>query len=171
VFWYKYVYYPTYNRLDGLLVGVSIAGIFHFLPHIWDKISKYGNLFFLFSLIPLGVAYFICRDETSFIASIFGFPLIALGYGFLVVAAISPTSFLYKWKSRFTTLVATLSYSVYLTHKGIVHITHQLLDGFNINGNVMFIICILASLFFALLLNLAIEKPFMRLRDRIVSVK
>ncbi|RYF76645.1 MAG: acyltransferase, partial [Cytophagaceae bacterium] len=24
--WYQYVYYPTYNRLDGLLVGVAIAG-------------------------------------------------------------------------------------------------------------------------------------------------
>jgi peptidoglycan/LPS O-acetylase OafA/YrhL len=26
--WNKYIYYPTYNRLDGLLIGVSIAGLF-----------------------------------------------------------------------------------------------------------------------------------------------
>jgi peptidoglycan/LPS O-acetylase OafA/YrhL len=39
-YWYKYIYYPTYNRLDGLLVGVSIAGIYQFLPGIWNKISK-----------------------------------------------------------------------------------------------------------------------------------
>ena len=26
--WYKYMYYPTYTRLlDGLLVGISIAGV------------------------------------------------------------------------------------------------------------------------------------------------
>jgi hypothetical protein len=28
VYWYKFIYYPTYNRLDGLLVGVAIAGIY-----------------------------------------------------------------------------------------------------------------------------------------------
>jgi peptidoglycan/LPS O-acetylase OafA/YrhL len=171
MFWYKYIYYPTYNRLDGLLAGVSIAGISHFLPRIWDKISKYGNLFFVFSLIPLGAAYFICKDEESFISSIFGFPLIAFGYGLLVVAAISPTSFLFKFQSRFTTLVATLSYSVYLTHKGIIHITNELLSGFNLNGNLMFLICILTCLLGAFLLNLAIEKPFMKLRDRFVKAK
>jgi peptidoglycan/LPS O-acetylase OafA/YrhL len=157
--------------LDGLLAGVSIAGIYHFLPKIWDKISKYGNLFFVFSLIPLGAAYFICKDEETFISSIFGFPLIAFGYGLLVVAAISPTSFLYKLQSRFTTLVATLSYSVYLTHKGIIHITNELLSGFNLNGNLMFLICILTCLLGAFLLNLAIEKPFMKLRDRYVKTK
>jgi peptidoglycan/LPS O-acetylase OafA/YrhL len=169
--WYKYIYYPTYNRLDGLLVGVSIAGIYHFLPDLWGKISRYGNLFFLLSLIPLGGAYFICKDESTFISSIFGFPLIALGYGLLVVAAISPTSFLYRLQSRFTTLVATASYSVYLTHKGIIHVTNELLAGLNLNGNLMFFICILTCLLGALLLNLAIEKPFMKLRDRIVRAK
>jgi peptidoglycan/LPS O-acetylase OafA/YrhL len=89
----------------------------------------------------------------------------------LVVAAISPTSFLYRLQSRFTTLVATASYSVYLTHKGIIHVTNELLAGLNLNGNLMFFICILTCLLGALLLNLAIEKPFMKLRDRIVRAK
>ena len=137
VTWYKYIYYPTYNRLDGLLVGVSVAGIYQFMPTAWTKIAKFGNLFIVLSLILLTCAYFLCYDQTTFNASIFGFPLIALGYGFLVVAAVSPTSFLYQWNSKVTAFIATLSYATYLTHKGVIHMTHQLLSNYIIDNNLM----------------------------------
>ena len=58
MYWYKYIYYPTYNRLDGLLVGVSIAGIYQFLPNIWNKISKFGNQFLIFSLLGFNRSLF-----------------------------------------------------------------------------------------------------------------
>lgn len=169
VYWYKYIYYPTYNRLDGLLVGVAIAGLYQFLPDVWQKISKYGNLWIAFSLPVLTGAYFLCDNPQSYNASVFGFPLVAVGYGLLVVGAISPTSSLYKWNSRITTFIATLSYALYLTHKGIIHITHQLLAGFEIDNNVMLVICIVTCLLGALLLNVVIEKPFMKLRNRILG--
>lgn len=171
MFWYKYIYYPTYNRLDGLLVGVSIAGVYHFLPTIWNKISRYGNLFILLSLIVLTGTYFLCYNQMTFNASIFGFPLIAIGYGFMVVGAVSPISFLYKWNSKVTTFLATLSYGTYLTHKGVIHMTHQLLGDFQINNNFMLIICTVTCLSFAYLLHWTIERPFMKLRNRIIEQK
>jgi len=73
MYWYKYIYYPTYNRLDGLLVGVSIAATYQFLPKIWNKISKYGNLFIVLSLFILTGAYFLCYDQQTFKASILAF--------------------------------------------------------------------------------------------------
>lgn len=169
LYWYKYIYYPTYNRLDGLLIGVSIAGIYQFLPTFWSKISKYGNLFILLSLIVLTGAYFLCYDQMTFNASIFGFQLIAIGYGFMVVGAISPTSFLYKWNSKVTKLIATLSYATYLTHKGVIHMTHQLLADFKIDNNLMLLICMVSCTSFAYLLVLTIEKPFMKLRNSIIE--
>lgn len=169
LYWYKYIYYPTYNRLDGLLVGVSIAGIYQFLPTVWSKISKYGNLFIILSLIVLTSAYFLCLDQMTFNASIFGFPIIAIGYGFMVVGAVSPKSFLYKWNSKVTTFIATLSYALYLTHKGIIHMTHQLLNDFKIDNNLMLLICLVTCIGFAYLLHLTIEKPFMKLRNRIIE--
>lgn len=171
MYWYKYIYYPTYNRLDGLLVGVSIAGIYQFLPTVWNKISKHGNLFITLSLGILTASYFLCEDQMTFSASVFGFPLIAIGYGFMVVGAVSPASFLYKLNSKVTTFIATLSYATYLTHKGVIHITHQLLTDFNIDNNVMLLICITACISFAYLLHLTIEKPFMKLRNRIIHKK
>lgn len=169
LYWYKYIYYPTYNRLDGLLVGVSIAGIYQFLPTFWNKISNYGNHFLLLSLAILIGAYFLCYDQMTFIASIFGFPLIAIGYGFMVVGAVCPTSFLYKWNSKVISIIATLSYAIYLTHKGVIHMTHQLLANFKIDNNLMLLICLSTCIIFAYLLHLTIEKPFIKLRNRIIK--
>lgn len=171
MYWYKYIYYPTYNRLDGLLTGVAIAGIYQFLPHFWNTISKFGNQFLLFSLFVLTAAYFLCEDQQSYGASVFGFPLVALGYGFMVIGAISPSCFLYQWNSKTTTFIAKLSYGIYLIHKGIIHITHQLLADFSINPNLMLLICIVTSVLGAFLLHLTIEKPFMKWRDRIIEPK
>jgi peptidoglycan/LPS O-acetylase OafA/YrhL len=170
LYWYKHIYYPTYNRLDGLLVGVSIAGLYHFYPNLWSKVSKYGNLVLIFSLLVLTGAYFLCYEEHSFGASIYGFPLIALGYGLMVIGAISPTSFLYKWNSKVTTFIAMISYAIYLTHKGVIHVTQELVANLNIdvNSNMTLFICILTSTLAALLINFTIEKPFMRLRREII---
>jgi peptidoglycan/LPS O-acetylase OafA/YrhL len=171
MYWYKYIYYPTYNRLDGLLVGVSIAGIYQFLPEIWNRISKFGNHFLIFSLLILTGAYFLCEDTQSYSSSIFGFPLVAIGYGFMVVGAISPTSFLFKWNSKVTTFIASLSYAIYLTHKGIIHITHQILADFKIDANLMLVICIATCSIAAFILNFMVEKPFMKLRNKIIKHK
>jgi peptidoglycan/LPS O-acetylase OafA/YrhL len=171
MYWYKYIYYPTYNRLDGLLVGVSIAGIYQFLPEIWNRISKFGNQFLIFSLLVLAGAYFLCEDTRAYSASIFGFPLVAIGYGFMVIGAISPTSFLFKWSSKATTFIASLSYAIYLTHKGIIHITHQILANFKIDANLMLAICIVTCTVAAYILNFTVEKPFMKLRNKMIKHK
>lgn len=169
LYWYKFIYYPTYNRLDGLLVGVSIAGIYVFKPDLWNKLSKFGNQFILLSLCILTGAYFLCEDQQTFNASIFGFPLIAFGFGFMVLGAMSPTSVLYKWNSKTTTFIATLSFAIYLTHKGIIHTTNKLLANLNIDSNIMLVICIFTCILGAYLLNLTIEKPFMKLRNKIIE--
>jgi peptidoglycan/LPS O-acetylase OafA/YrhL len=169
-YWYQYVYYPSYNRLDGLLIGVSIAVVYHFAPRTWTKISQRGNWILLAGLLVLSVAYRICYEEHSFGASLFGFPVVAMGYGLLVAAALSPTCFLYKRASRITSLIAMLSYSIYLTHKAVIHVTQDFLlqQGFDINSNLTMLICFIACLLAALILTLVIEKPFMLLKKKIL---
>ena len=169
MYWYKYIYYPTYNRLDGLLAGVLIAGLYHFYPKIWAKVSPFGNLIFCFGLMILVAAYFLCEDQMTFNASVFGFPLIALGYVCFVLGAISPTSFLYHCNSKILSRIATLSYVVYLTHKGVIHMTHQLLEKFEIESNLMLVICVVTCLGFAQTVHIIVEKPFMRLRKIFVK--
>jgi len=169
MYWYKYVYYPTYNRLDGLLTGVAIAGLYNFMPAYWNRISQYGNHVIILSLLILTGGYFLCYHQSTYNASVYGFTLVSIGYGFMVMGAISPSSFLYQWKSKMTTFIAGLSYSIYLTHKGVIHIVHNLLHSYKINPNLMLLLCILACITFAYIINIIIEKPFIKLGRRIIS--
>lgn len=168
--WYKYIYYPTYNRLDGLLVGVSIAAIYQFQPVWWSRLSKFGNWWLLSGLLVLTGAYFLCEDQTTFSASVFGFPLVALGYGLVVSGAVSSSSFLYRWNSKITTTIAALSYAIYLTHKGVVHVAHVLLRDYEINANLMLIMSMSIAVLAAYVLHLLVERPFMRLRRKLLAV-
>jgi peptidoglycan/LPS O-acetylase OafA/YrhL len=169
--WYKLIYYPTYSRLDGLLMGVSIAAIFQFRPQLKQRLQHYGNYFLLMGIGVLIGAYFLCEDQTSFSASIFGFPLISLGYGLVVIGAISPKVFLYRFQSKMTTNIAMLSYALYLTHKMVVHVSQEQLSKLGIakESEWMFVLCMLTSVLGALLLNRLIEKPFLKLRDRVLK--
>lgn len=167
--WYTYIYYPTYNRLDGLLTGVSIAALYTYAPVSWGRIARYGNWALLLGLVILAGAYHLCYDEHSYAASVFGFPMVAIGYCMLVIGAVSPSCVLYKWSSRVTTLIATLSYGIYLTHKGVIHITQAALHGIDANSGSMMVICVLACVFAALVLNIVIERPFLRFRDRVLE--
>jgi peptidoglycan/LPS O-acetylase OafA/YrhL len=171
-FWVTWIYYPTYTRLDGLLVGISIAGMYEFLPKIKKLITKYGNLLLMVGVLILIGSYYLSRIRVGFNANIFGFPVIALGYGFLVVAAISPASILYKFKSPVTASIATLSYSVYLIHKGVRHLCHKHLTGWlgiDQQSVLMFLICLSVAFLGALLLRYIIEKPCLKLRNYLLQ--
>ncbi|WP_282016104.1 acyltransferase family protein [Marinifilum flexuosum] len=164
------VYYPSHNRMDGLIVGVLIASIFNFKPGWQAFLSKYGNISLLLGLILFLLAYQVCESILSFKAMVYGLPLISLAYGFIVIGAISPTSILYKLKSRFTFVIATLSYAIYLSHKQVYHFVKiwvtDIDNGF-IQQNV-FWICLILAVIGGLILHLFIEKPFMKLRDQLL---
>jgi hypothetical protein len=122
VTWFQHIYYPTYTRLDGLLTGVAIAAIYVFAPQLWQRIVRYGNLFMLIGLSLLAIAWSTCSGPSRSL-TIFGFPLIALAFGCMVISAVSPSGMLYKRRSGATALIASLSYGIYLLHKGAIHIT------------------------------------------------
>lgn len=169
MYWYKYIYYPTYTRLDALLIGVSIAAFHSFLSDKWKAIAKHGNVLLAIGLSVLAAAFYVCQDQFSYIASVWGFLLVALGYGLVTAAAISPSCFFYKWSSPVSSFIARLSYAIYLTHKGIIHVTRHWLATYNINDTLLFVLCIGTCISGALILNIAIERPFLKLKDKILA--
>ncbi|HTI08282.1 MAG TPA: acyltransferase [Puia sp.] len=173
VTWYKWIYYPLWSRLDSLLVGVGIAGLFQFFPHIRERITRRGNLLLVMGLGLATGAYFLCADQYTLPASVLGFPLIALAYGTILMAAVSPSCFLYRLRSGVTSNIAALSYALYLTHKGIIHLMQQQLPRWGIAGdsNLMFFLCMGAALLGALVLRVTVERPFLKLRDRVLQKK
>jgi peptidoglycan/LPS O-acetylase OafA/YrhL len=171
VYWYMYIYYPSYCRLDGLLVGVVIAALNVMRPAAWEKISRYGYLWLVAGLLVLTGAYFLCYDEHAYYASVYGFSVVAIGYGLLVMGALSSNTFLYKRSSRITTFIASISYGIYLCHKGVIHVTQTILaaNGMDINSNATMVISILASIIAAVILYFVVERPFMKWRRKFVA--
>jgi peptidoglycan/LPS O-acetylase OafA/YrhL len=165
------IYYPSYNRMDGLLIGVSIAAIFSFRPKIRDYMTDHWYIVLLVGLGLFFLAYVKCENVFSHNTAIYGFPLISLAYGLIVIAAISPKCFLYKWPSKVTYIIATLSYAIYLTHKQIYHLTRIGLNSLGLNnlGSWTFWICIGIALIAGFILHLLVEKPFLRFRKMILS--
>lgn len=171
--WYRAVYYPTWCRLDGLVVGVGIAAVHTFLPAVWQSIESYGNWLLLVGLLILTGSWFLVYEEHSFQASVFGFATVSIGYGLLVMAALSSSCFLYRWKSRVTSWIAALSFSIYLSHKGVIHITQVWLadNGVDIDSGLCMAVCTLTCVLAAIMLHLLVERPFMNLRKRILKPK
>jgi peptidoglycan/LPS O-acetylase OafA/YrhL len=169
--WYMWMYYPTFTRLDGLLTGVAIAAIFAFLPLVKQRITTQGNKLLLIGLFILTAAWFLTQEQDTFYASVFGFPVIAIGYGAMVAGAVSETSFLYKRRLALTSTLAMLSYGIYLSHKGVIHLTQMAVGhiGLKEDSTVTFLVCIATCVCAAFLLNILVEKPFLKLRQKILS--
>jgi peptidoglycan/LPS O-acetylase OafA/YrhL len=103
--------------------------------------------------------------------AIFGYPAISIAFGALTLAALSPSCLLFRFSSSFTRWIATLSYSIYLTHKQLIHLTHRALHPYGIGEDsyTAFFISIAVALLGGWALHLVVEKPFLRLRDRVIA--
>ena len=93
-----------------------------------------------------------------------------MGFGLIVIASVSHDSFL-NGSSAITKWIAVLSYSIYLIHKIVIHLLQGAAKALHIapNSTLMFVLCIAGSIAGAYALNIIVERPFMRLRDRLFS--
>jgi len=169
--WNRYIYYPTWNRLDPLLTGVSIAGLYAFYPNVKAMINKYSHSFLLFGLILLVASGFICKGYSTYNTTMWGFPLIAISYGLILAAVVSPSCFVYRFKSFITSQLAALSYSIYLSHKMVIHVTQNLFSNMGVgkDSNLMMVICAVTIVMMALAMRYIIEKPSLKLRNSILQ--
>lgn len=168
--WYMMIYYPTHTRLDGLGVGVLIGYLMQYSSFFKARVHRHGNRFFFLGILLLGISFWVCYDQASKSASIIGFTLVAISYGFIVMSAISESSFLSRRKLYITVQLAALSYAIYLSHKGIIHIVQNTLDHFGIetSDTLCLIICFLFCVLGSLLYRFAIERPFSSIKNRIL---
>ena len=121
------IYYPTYTRLDSLAIGVLIGYFFQNSSIFRNFIHLNGNRLFFGGVILLCLSLWLCNDQTSVQASIFGFTAVAISFGIVVLSAVSESSFLSCSYSWITYQLASLSYAIYLSHKGVIHIIQHFL--------------------------------------------
>jgi peptidoglycan/LPS O-acetylase OafA/YrhL len=166
----RYIYYPTYTRLDGLAIGVSVAIVRTFRPSWWSRIARHGNLLLVCGVATIAGALRLCNFDypsPDLPASIlFAFPALAIGFGLMVASSVCDRSIL-KRKVPGAAPLAVLAYSLYLSHKSVANITHQMLPVLTAQADwrslcIYFVACLCA----AALLYFAVERPFLRLRSR-----
>jgi peptidoglycan/LPS O-acetylase OafA/YrhL len=165
------IYYPTYTRIDGLLIGVGIAVIWNYKPKLREIIINYSNYFLLLGIVLFFIAYNICNNFISYNAAIYGFTSVSFAFGFMVMAAISPSCILYKFKSKTTFIIATLSYAIYLSHKQLFYFFKNGIINIGIDSESpwIFWICLIIAGLGGLVLHLIIEIPFLKIRDKVLS--
>ena len=166
--WQKFIYYPTYARLDPLTMGVSLAAIEHFRPTWWTALTTMAKWIWLPGLAAIVLALVLAENTLSITSCAFGFPLIALGFSALLLCAVSPELPFSRVAIPGAAFLATVAYSVYLSHKLIIHWTltfgaaHSIAET-SLTGYVLMLFSILiggSALFFA------VERPFLQMRQR-----
>jgi peptidoglycan/LPS O-acetylase OafA/YrhL len=176
------IYYPTYTRLDGLLMGVALASIKTFRPLWWQRLLSGGYSLLLLGLLCCGCALWLFRDRFGLPGTLVGFPLVSAGLALLLLASISPTlieslrrlvpgalgNMIRQWLCAAFGLGATLAYSTYLTHKQIAHLlTVYGSDWMHRGGWPALATAFSTSLAAATVLYVLVERPFLLLRQRI----
>ncbi|WP_137939412.1 acyltransferase [Chitinivorax sp. B] len=115
------IYYPTYTRLDGLLAGVALAIVNVYHPKQWAWLMLRANGLLLAGVVGMACSLYLFVDRFAFLPAVIGFPLLSWSLAMLVAAAASPFSLIGRFRLPGVTVVATLAYSLYLTHKAVFH--------------------------------------------------
>ncbi len=167
----KFIYYPTYSRLDGLLAGVSLAVVQTFKPQWWSRCNGHSGSLAAVGLICVLGALRLCDFNYPSpdlpMSILFAFPVLACGFGLLVASAVCEKG-LMRTKIPGASTLAALAFSLYLTHKSVAHAVHSLLPTLTAQtGWQSAAIYALACLGVSSLLYGAIERPFITLRARL----
>ncbi|MFC5459867.1 acyltransferase family protein [Massilia niabensis] len=161
------IYNPTWARLDGLLAGVMLAAVQVFRGSWWERATRWSPLFLAAGLAGLALAMRIKLD--SHFGAIVVFPLVAASFGCLVLAAATGRSRFGRLRVPGAAYLAAISFSLYLTHKATFHVVRaQFGDALAGAGPMALAVYLAASLAVATLLYLVVERPFLRLRDRLL---
>lgn len=174
------VYYPTYTRLDGLMFGVILAAARFFKPELCTRyapprvtlpigIGLVAAALVLFSIRgPLaGTNLFLVFQAQ--LGSVTGFPLISIGIALILGAMLDLERAMRRWPIPGAMVIATLSYSLYLTHKSAFHVDRLIFGEENLQGTFGFVVYLATSFAAATVLWFCVERTFLLLRDRVLS--
>jgi len=164
------VYYSSFCRFDELLPGVVIAMLKNFHPAAFARILRHGNAILVAGLaMAAAVLYGVMNEApTAFMASTFGFSLVAMSFALLTLSALSPGALLNRLRIPGAASLALWSYAVYLVHKPVFMALRPELVSRGIDpGAPLTIAAVMAAgIGGGWVLYRVVETPFMRLRAR-----
>ena len=115
------------------------------------------------------VALILAENGLSVISSALGFSLVAIGMGTLLVCAVSPNLPLSRVPVPGAAFVATVAYSVYLSHKLPIHWIEQISAAHSVPFALSYPLMLAAILIIGSALFFAVERPFLQVRQRVTG--
>jgi peptidoglycan/LPS O-acetylase OafA/YrhL len=170
-FYYKLIYYASLCRLDELVAGVALALVKNRHPDLWTRMTSHGNRALAAGVVVLGATFWLFLDNHfSFAATVFGYPLLGLGFGLLILAALSQRSLLRDLRVPGAGALAVWSYAIYLTHRGVGEIAAGRVQdlGYGPQTPLAIVVLLALSVLVGWMLYRLVETPFMALRERYV---
>jgi peptidoglycan/LPS O-acetylase OafA/YrhL len=163
------IYYPTWTRLDGLSAGVATATLSAFRPRLWSTLTAKPNWLLAAGVLGVGASMAFFRDEVAgFLPSILAFPLLSFSFALLVAAGAESGSIIGRYSIPGASALATGAYSLYLTHKAVfAAVATALSDAPAGVRSVAIALALLAAFAVGAALYWLVERPFLRLRDRL----
>lgn len=166
------LYYPTWNRLDGLLCGVLLAAMKVFRPRLWARVQQQANIVLLAAVAVMALAFWLFRERTGLLGNAIGWPVLSAGLALLVFAGAGTRSAIGRWRVPGVGWLAGISYSLYLVHKAVFNLVQvHLADRIAGWGVLQVAVYGAASLLAAAVLHYAVERPFLKLRGRMLAPK
>jgi peptidoglycan/LPS O-acetylase OafA/YrhL len=164
------IYYPTWNRLDGLICGVALAAWKTFRPRSWFAARRYANLSLLSGALVMALSFWLFQDRTGLVGNSIGWPVLSLGLGLLVFAGADRDSFIGRGHLPLASWLAAISYSLYLIHKATYHLV-QGYWGTQLAGTgfLAFPAYGITAILAGAVLHYAVEQPFLKLRVRLAA--
>lgn len=160
------LYYPTWMRLDGLLMGVMLASLRVYRPLAWTRLQAWSNVCLVIGMAVCGGAFWLFRERTGLLANTVGWPVLSSGFGLLVFAGADHQSIIGRRQVPGTAWIAAISYSLYLSHKIAFHAVKTWVEPLMPGPNLLlFPTYALAALLLGAGLHYLIERPFLRWRD------
>lgn len=165
-----WIYYPTWTRLDPLVLGVVLAAIEKLRGHWWQRLMNLAPWLLLPALVLISYALWLGEGEyINFAACIWQFPLIAFGMAALLVCAISSRLPFRRVAIPGAAFIASIAYSAYLVQKLVINAVEEFCMTHNIPlTSASALIGVQVCVYFvATALFFAVERPFLQLRHRV----
>lgn len=167
--YYSWIYYASWCRFDELVAGVALALLKNYHGALWARLTSHGNaaLGIGVALAAVAVQLFL-DDRYGYLATVFGYTLVALAVFVLLVAALSPGSLLERTRIPGAHALALWSYAVYLIHKQLCILLKPALKDLGMAPESLgsTAVMVAASLLVGWLMVVLVETPFMKLRAR-----
>ena len=164
---------PTHLRIDSLFFGVFLSAFYHLMPQQFSALAKHRTLLVCASLVLMS-PMLLLPIETSIFVSTWGYTLLYLGYGCLLVVAVSSGE-TRSVASRAVERVGVSSYGIYLWHW---HLSIAVAGVFipatatlRLSNGVRWAVAMAVYVFLAFLFGELMEKmvghPALKIRDRL----